>query len=541
MTRMIDAGEPICGAIRQADVDRFTSRAYIFIGTATASFSMDDTEELTDDPVRLVAVMQNYLRLLSIARTELILHRPEAFTSKLYAEFKSLREGLIARNEDYLKSVIANSMLAEIEVLNYNDDIFNVGLEYRRQLVERCNQFVADAPLEEKQRDRRVARLLFHRAEINRLRGDFAQADADAKASIAIDEKLGLSGDSARQALIQIAIDENQIDDSLDLAQHTKASHEKASGPESDPWYELVTLGRLCQIMKRNLSRLDEGVELAKKGVAIAVSMENLREVAVFELDLAQLSLLKKKPQDALDAAKRALAASRRANNPIGELAAYGTIGQCYMALSDTANARTHALLGLERARQLNEHQRAVAFLADLARIEELDGDIQKSIRYWLDATEAAARLAGIDSWQVNVRAAAQACRLGQDSGSCARLICTAIASLSSIKTELMDTAGRFLFSLLPSIYSSWPPATRRNLLESVLQDAAPTLSNLKGQPRLESYGALLFEVCHVLFLVETGRGPAAAQLAAEIDQLIGAQDGFVEMVKQVTGKGRDR
>jgi hypothetical protein len=63
------------------------------------------------------------------------------------------------------------------------------------------------------------------------------------------------------------------------------------------------------------------------------------------------------------------------------KLAAYGTIGQCYMALSDPANARTHALLGLERARKLNEHRRAAAFLADLARIEELDGDIPKSIR----------------------------------------------------------------------------------------------------------------------------------------------------------------
>jgi hypothetical protein len=49
--------------------------------------------------------------------------------------------------------------------------------------------------------------------------------------------------------------------------------------------------------------------------------------------------------------------------------------------LSDPANARTHALLGLERARKLNEHRRAAAFLADLARIEELDGDIPKSIR----------------------------------------------------------------------------------------------------------------------------------------------------------------
>jgi len=160
---------------------------------------MDPEEELGDDPVRLVAVMQNYLRFLSKARQDMTPGDPNAFTAYLYAELKALREGLIARKDDYLNTLILDSILAEINLLNDKDDTFNVDLEYRLELVEKGNRLLAEATLSGQERDRRAGR----------------------------------RGHSARQVRIQIAIDGGRIDDALELAQETMALH-KGETSDSD-------------------------------------------------------------------------------------------------------------------------------------------------------------------------------------------------------------------------------------------------------------------------------------------------------------------
>jgi tetratricopeptide (TPR) repeat protein len=540
MRRMIDDGEPVCSAIRHAEVDPLTSRAYIFVGTAKASFSMDRDEDLSDDPVRLIAVMQNYLRFLSAARRDTSPGKPNAFTAHLYAELKALREGLIARDERYLDTVILDSILAEINLLNDKDDTFNVDLAYRLQLVAKGNHFLAQAALDDKERDRRAARLLFFRAEIHRLRHDSVQADADAKASIELEETIGQGGGySARQVRIQIAIDEGRIDDALDLAQQTMALHQKDDAGERDREYELMTLGRLCQIMKRKSTRLDEAVTLANRGIETAVSLKNPTEESVFVLDLAQIYYLQKKPKEALEAAKRALAVARRASLAVGELAAYGTIGQCYLDLNDLPNARTYAQLGLERARELNEVRRVGAFLADLARLEQRAGDIAKAMQHWIDAIAVNARAGDFVLWKVSFQAALMTSLDSRNPEHCAGLFCAAIAGFKEMPAQMIGQVFSALLPLVPDLYASWSPPWRRHLFESIVRSGEDAMSGIEEGSDRQARAGLLLASCYVFFLVETGNLETALKMADELDQTVNAQGKLVAHIKQTIAAGQ--
>lgn len=541
MARMIHTGEPVCGAILPSDqVDPFTSRAYVFVGTADATFAMDPQEQLSeDDPVRLIAVMQNLLVLLNVTRRQMNAHEADAFTAYIYGEFKLLREGLMARGEAYLKPVIADSMLAEIEMHIDKDDVLHATPAYRLALVDQCRQIVLEAPFSEPDRDHRLARLLFHRADINRLRGHFAEADDDAQRSIEVDQKLGESGRSALQVRIQIAIDNGRIDDALNLAklaQSQQADTDKESQRKSQQLYELMTLGRLCQIMKRKPDHLDEGIELAKQGVQLAHDIDNLSEVATFELDLAQLHLQKGQVQLAIDAAQRSLTTSRKGQNAIGELAAYGTLGQCHAQLGHTTEARTYATRGLERAQQLKEPRRVAAFLNDLANIEWGSGNRHLSMDYRIEGARQAAEIGHIDLWQLCIQVGVQACGQAQDAEEGARMIGAAIQSLGLATQPMLPRAVSILLSSLPHFLGDWPPINRLDLLQGLLESNPSVMESLKDHPQARDYAELLFAICHAFLLHDMDRSEQAQQLTQQIDAAIGANGGFQKMMKPYLG-----
>lgn len=549
MARMIHTGEPVCSAILpSAKVDPFTSRAYVFVGTADATFAMDREEQLSeDDPIRLIAVMQNLLVLLNVTRRQMNANEADAFTSHTYGEFKVLREGLMARGEAYLKSVIADSMLAEIEMHIDKDDVLHATPNDRLALVDRCRQIVQEAPLSEADRDHRLARLLFHRADINRLRGHFAEADDDAKHSMDVDQKQGESGRSALQVRIQIAIDNGRIDDALSLAKQAQSKQADTDNGndididnepqrKSKQIYELMTLGRLCQIMKRQPDHLDEGIELAKKGVQIATDIDNLAEVATFELDLAQLHLQKGQVQLAIDAAQRSLTTSRRGQNAIGELGAYGTLGQCHAQLGHLAQARTYALRGLERAQQLNEPRRVAAFLNDLANIEWSSGDRHLSTDYRIEGMRQAAEMGHIDMWQLCIQVGVQACGQVQDAGEGARMISAAIQSLGLATQPMLPQGVSILLSSLPHLLGQWPQPNRLDLLQDLLAATQPVMESLKDHPQPKGYAELLFAMGHAFLLHDMGQTEPAQQLTHQIDAALGANGGFQQVMKHYLG-----
>jgi tetratricopeptide (TPR) repeat protein len=531
MARMINDAEPICGAIRQPEVDPFTSRAYIFVGTANASFSMDEQAAVADDPVRLVAVMQNYLHMLVAIRSKITAMDPDAFTAHLYAEFKALREALISLNESYLQPVVIDAMIAELDLLAEKDDALNAGLEYRAALADRCAAMLADAPLQERQRDMRVALLMQFRANINLLRGEFAQADADAQLSIDTYEKLGLNSQSPKQVRIQIAIDQNRLEQAQNLVAQTLAEIEQKNEPQL---FDLASLGRLCQILKRDPARLDEGVKVAKQGIAAAIALKHLYEQATFELDLAQIYNAKNEPQNALEAAKRGLELARRANSAIGELAAYGTIGQAYTRLNDLQNARRYAGLGLGRARFLNEPKRAATFLADLARIEELDTHFAEAVGYWSASMETAAVLASLEMWEASAsRAASLAVKVANPELG-ARYLCMAMTSLRLMRVDLTDSATKVLFSIVRGFYKAWPQATRLAMLRAVARTGELELAVTEREPVVSTHLGFLFATCEVFHLLDSGNGQAAGQLANHVDGMLGAQGQYFEAIRQV-------
>ncbi len=541
MARMIQTGEPVCGAILQAEqVTPFTSRAYVFVGTADATFAMDKEEQLSeDDPVRLIAVMQNLLVMLNVTRRQMNANEADAFTAHIYGEFKLLREGLMARGQAYLQPVMADSMLAEIEMHIDKDDVLHATPDDRLALVDRCRQIVQEAPFSEQDRDHRLARLLFHRADINRLRGQFAQADDDARLSIELDQKLGESGRSALQVRIQIAIDNGRIDDALALAKQAQSIPLEAGSESqhmSNQIYELMTLGRLCQIMKRKPDHLDEGIDLAKQGIQIATDIDNLAEVATFELDLAQLHLQKGQLQLAIDAAQRSLTTSRRGQNAIGELGAYGTLGQCHAQLGHLAQARTYALRGLERAQQLNEPRRVAAFLNDLANIEWSGGDRHLSMGYRIEGVRQAAEIGHIDMWQLGIQVGMQACGQVQDAAEGARMISAAIQSLGLATQAMLPQAVSSLLSSLPHLLGEWPQPHRLDLLQGLLAATQPVMESLNNHPQPKGYAELLFAIGHAFLLHDMGQTEPAQQLTHQIDAAIGANGGFQQVMKHYLG-----
>jgi tetratricopeptide (TPR) repeat protein len=538
MKRMVDHGEPICSAIRGTEVDPLTARAYIFVGTARAAFPMDSEEHLVDDPIRLIAVMQNYLGFLSQAKQDMSPGEPNDFTAYLFAELTALREGLIARNQSYLNSTIVDLILAETVLLNDKSDTFNPGLEYRMELVEKAQQLLPQAVLTAQERDRRAARLHFFKAEINRLRHRCVEAEADAKAGIEVDERNGLPGSSGWQLLIQIAIDDSRVDDALDLAQKIMSQQkQKDKSQDDNPEYELMTLGRLCQIMKRKVTHLDEGAALAEKGIKLAASMGNFGEQSTFEHDLAQIHRLRNKPQLALEAAQRALTLARRAHDPVGELGSYGTIGQCYLDLEDVGNARTFALEGLERARGLGEPRRVSAFQSDLARVEEFGGNISQSVRYWVEAITTAGRAGDQLMWQSCVTGALRTCMTAQNAEECAHLILGIVAGLGEAPAMLVGEVVSNLLSLMPRLYRSWPAQSRLRLFNALVEAGKETLAGIGGGPERQAMAALVVSACGVFCLAELGELEGASRLAGDIDRAIGAagrlQADFTAAIKE--------
>lgn len=531
MARMINDGEPICGAIRQAEVDPFTSRAYIFVGTATASFSMDEQATVADDPVRLVAVMQNYLHILGEVRSRIDAVGPDAFTAQLYAEFKALREALINLNEAWLQTVVIDAMIAELDLLSEKDDALNAGLEYRAELADRCAGMLAEASMEDRQRDMRIEPLMRFRANIHLALGHFAEADADAKTSIEASERLGVSSQSAKQIRIQIAIDQNLLDQAHSLVAQTRSENSKAQG---DQLFDLASLGRLCQILKRDPARYDEGIEVAKQGIAMAMALKNLYEQATFEIDLAQIYNGKNEPQSALEAAQRGLALARRANSAIGELSAYGTIGQAYLRLKDLQNARRYAGLGLGRARALNEPKRAATFLADLAFIEEGEEHFAEALGYWLASMETSAGLAALDLWEAAMRRAANLSLRLDNPELCARFVSMAITSLRVMDVARIDSGAKLLFGMVRSMYKAWPEASRLAMFQAAAQLGATELAVPEREARVSMHLGVLFGTCEVFHLLESGSVEAAGQLAAHIDRNIGAEGGYIEAIKQL-------
>ena len=530
MTRMIDRGEPICGAIRQPTVDPFTSSAYIFVGTARATFRRNDGKALADDSFRLIAVLQSYVRILRAVQSAVVGGQADAFTIQLYAEFKALRDALIARGEAHLQPVMIDAMLAELKIIEHKSDAFNIDLKYRLALAERCREMLAGASLNEASRDRRMADVLYQLSSIYLLMGHYETADAVAKVSIVISERGGQKGNEARQVRIQAAIDENRLDDAFVLAEAFLKIVE-----EKDDDFEMATLGRLCQILKRMPARRTDSLKFAQRGFDLAVSKKNLREEATFALDLAQIHLMSGEADKALLAAQRALAASRRASSALGELAAYGTMGQCYLILKDAANARVHAELGLARARNLHEPQRATAFLADLARTEEMDGNGQAALAYWIEAIGTAASLPRLDLWQASFRMGLRVSLHSRDSDGCARLIANAIASLSTISAKNLEQAGSWLFSILPGLFVTWPCEQHTSLCRLTMQRSDATIAAIGSAEGPSFYGRLLFATCAVVGLIESGLGERAIQEAEQIDAAFGADGSFVDFVGQAT------
>ena len=532
VTRIVEHGEPGSGAIRGSGVDPFTSRAYIFVGTADASLARHGGASADRGSLAAVSLLHNYLNLLKRVRVQMT-PSPTNFAAQLYGEFKTLRDEMVAARDPQVAPVLADLILGELRMLEETTDHMAATPEYRWELAGLCEAILAEPALqegqEEKTRGRRLAALQLRRAELHLLAGDFALADAEAKASYEKYRAIGLSGASARQVRIQIAIDERRLGDAFELATEARAEHES----DRDKTILLATLGRLCQVLKRDPERTEEAIEIAQRGLEMATVARVKREEATFALDLAQLHLINRDPEAALEPARRALAAGRRSesDSAISELAAYGTLGQCYLALGRLKEARSHSFRGLARARSLNERRRAAAFLADLGQIEEAEGNFEKAAIFWRAAFEGNAALNQAELWQASVSVVTGRFVQRGENRLAASLFCAAIGSLASMRESILVSCGGALFALTVRIFSTCPGDARRALFANIAEHREETLAAFGDRLKARSTAMLVFATCETFRLTAAGRPAEALQLAQQVDRATGAGGAFLQMI----------
>jgi tetratricopeptide (TPR) repeat protein len=511
MHRVMVEGSSISAAMRRTGITQSTARAYIYVGSALADYAGIPGPPSRASCPQMLATLSYYLQALRATRREYGEKRSPS-AERLYGDVKALRQAL--RLETKTSAALIQLILEELELLDQPAETVLASSAERLALIAETLMLLDDAGLDAAQHARTLAKLMFHRARILLTGGNPEEA-----ISVLQEALVAASGDvklerTIRGELIDLLKYRGRTEEALDIALQAQAAYEKAGEKRA----LLGILGQITQLLKRMPNRRNEAVSAARRGEELARAQQDRTEEATFALDAAQLLLGNGNASEALAAAERALRLFRRQNSTVGELAAYGTLGQAYRELGKLDSARKYATLGLERAKELGESARVGVFLADLSGIADLEGNSAEAGALELEGIDVAAASGAVELWAGMVGLILRRVAAEASAPLCVEAVEKILATVNRMGGESISGIVPALVHTLVAVYPRLNATLRVAMLVQIAQ-RIDAVAQQVGQGEAIQYVTFAGDIVKMLALAAIGEREKALQLALELDR----------------------
>ena len=346
--------EPASKAILNTGLSSVIERSYIYVGTANGR--LDQWRDRTT-PLGETALIECALLAGAIPR-----NNQAEITRPLRQEIHNLR-GLVEGTPHEWTILHADALLSELSLIVGQDLPDKNDIEAAFALARQIDEVLERSVAPTEQINQRLADRF---AETGRLYQRFnawpeALTDYDRSTSY---------GDACTQRpnlLIQMATISMHQGKQVEALRLARSAYEEFKDKQ-DRGGRMMALGLLGQLSKR-LGRLEDAMNQAREGYALAVQLEDLNEQGTFKLDESFIHELKGDLDAAIGAATKAVELFRINHNDIAELSAVGRLGACYLQKGDLESAERFASLGLAQAQRLAIPKEIGSFHLDIAEI----------------------------------------------------------------------------------------------------------------------------------------------------------------------------
>lgn len=381
-------------------------------------------------------------------------------------------------------------------------------------LLDQCNACIAlveQSSLDQEEKDLRVNELISHKCLALIRLGRLDEAERIAAACLRLESPGPGNPLAALVVLAEIAMQRGEWEKVLTLAKRTR--HLLVESPV----HFLGMLGRHCQALKRFPDRHEEGVQIAKQGMAVASAIGHVAEEAIFSLDLAQFLQLLCRYSEAKTAAELALGLCRESGAVVFELSARGILGQCCLDLGDPDAARSHAMFGFERAGELKMTGRQAVFLDDLAEVALVETNVGDAVAAWLKAITLAASVPAPGHWLSLTRKIREMVLAQRDAVMAIEGLAAIIDSTFDADPEVQSHALPPAVGMMKDWYDAFGHERAGTIMDGVLRKAAERRGTSAGAG--SSCYCLLLDFASSLALLSKGRLDEALALADVLDR----------------------
>lgn len=365
MKRLTEDEAPVSDVITHTGLAWGVERAYLFVGTVNGRLGHWSTE--TTGGADLLA----HAAALTAAADE----SPADVAKPLLREIAALRRAAASTDVVHTEA-FADALLAELGLLARQPTDDNAADELVIQLDDTLRRLDLPPAVVAS----RWAGRFELTSQLHERAGDLTAALAD------LDRCLGYRAALPPRADLLLRRGQflNWRGDTERARQQASAAYDLYTEQHDDGGL-MRTLGLLGQVSTR-LNRLDEAMDHATRGYALAQRLQDRQEQGAFLLDQCGLQQLRGDFAAATKTATTALETFRAIGNEAGELSALGKLGACLRATGNLRAAGGCALTGLEQAQKLGKPREVAAFHHDLAQALDLDNRPDKALAHYRDA-----------------------------------------------------------------------------------------------------------------------------------------------------------
>jgi tetratricopeptide (TPR) repeat protein len=296
------------------------------------------------------------------------------------------------------------------------------------------------------------------------------------------------------------------------------------------PVHLLDLLGRRCEALWRFQEKYEEGVETARRGIAVARRAGHIPQEASLALYLAFFLQQLCRYDEARIAAEESVTLCRRAGLSLLELHPRHILGQCCLDLGDPDAARQHALSGYGRAVELGLRGEQIEFLQDFAEVALVETKADEAMAAWIKGIAIAASVPVPGYW-LELAGRMREMMLAR------REAAMTIDGLGAIIDSTFDAHHGTLNHVLPpavdmmkELYGAFGPARAGVIMGEV---ALRVLERRDGPGGSAPY-RLLLEFAYGLLLLSKGRTTDALAWADGLDRASGGQLGLRSVLEEL-------
>ncbi|MEU4769302.1 tetratricopeptide repeat protein [Actinosynnema sp. NPDC023794] len=457
-TRLTASEATACQAIVGTGLPDTIERSYIYAGTANG--------RLTSQPRRtdVAAAALAACDLLLTAAADV----PPEQTRLVRRETADLRK-LVDGTDHEETAEYVDVLLGELSLVIRYEALTDADAADAHSLVARIDSLTERVTQSEQEKRIRLARRHAHTGHLHERRAELTAALDHFQRAVALAPD-GALNQQLRAA--QLLAGQGELEEAMRIGTLVRTSYAERHDMEG-----LLQANGFLGQLARKLGRYDEALRYAEEGYRHATVLHSVEQQAKFKMDEYAIHAATGDHALALAATQTSLALMRQTRDAEGELAAYGNLGSCYLALGDAETARSHAEAGLRQARRLGLRDEEATFLMNLGTIVTVLGDLQAGLEHQKAATTL---LAEQGAWARLTDALPQLARTAAEVGDADTLW-----SITARTTTMCGTVGELLraklvpvmvWSLRHAVEVGTLPTTERGLSASLqaLQTAHP-------------------------------------------------------------------